>query len=121
MRQIAFTDIDDIRVGHAHDLNAGTGCTVVICENGATAGIDVQPNFIVGTPGESEDEFLETLAFIRANHALHTALRELRWATFARLYNGPDYRANLYDARLARAYARYAADVAPDHPQPQEA
>ena len=24
MRQIAFTDIDDIRVGHAHDLNAGT-------------------------------------------------------------------------------------------------
>ena len=58
-------------------------------------------------------------AFIRANPALHTALRELRWATFARLYNGPDYRANLYDARLARAYARYAADAAPDRmPQP---
>ena len=49
-------------------------------------------------------------AFIRANPALHTALRELRWATFARLYNGPDYRANLYDVRLARAYARYALE-----------
>lgn len=61
------------------------------------------------------------VAFIQANPPLHTALRELRWATFARIYNGPDYRANLYDARLARAYARYAAEVAPDHPQPQEA
>lgn len=61
------------------------------------------------------------VAFIQANPPLHTALRELRWATFARLYNGPDYRANLYDARLARAYARYAAEVAPDHPQHQEA
>ena len=50
------------------------------------------------------------VAFIQASPALHTALRELRWATFARLYNGPDYRANLYDVRLARAYARYALE-----------
>lgn len=59
--------------------------------------------------------------FVRANPAIHHALRAGAWATFARLYNGPDYRANLYDARLARAYARYAAEVVPDHPQPQEA
>lgn len=31
------------------------------------AGIDVQPNFIVGTPGETQAEFEETLEFIRNN------------------------------------------------------
>lgn len=57
--------------------------------------------------------------FVRANPAIHHALRAGAWATFASLYNGPDYRANLYDTRLARAYARYAAEVAPDRmPQP---
>lgn len=58
------------------------------------------------------------VAFVQANPALHTALRELRWATFARLYNGPDYRANLYDVRLARAYARYALEPDPPPAQP---
>lgn len=30
------------------------------------------------------------------------------WATFARFYNGPAYRKNDYDGKLARAYERYA-------------
>lgn len=60
--------------------------------------------------------------FVRANPPIHAALRTRAWGSFARLYNGPDYRANLYDVRLARAYARYAAESASaDHPQPQEA
>ena len=41
MEQIAFGDIEDIKVGHAHNLDAATGCTVVICEKGATGGVDV--------------------------------------------------------------------------------
>lgn len=50
--------------------------------------------------------------FIEAHPPMHTALREQRWATFARLYNGPAYRENLYDVKLARAYARHAATPA---------
>jgi hypothetical protein len=38
MRPIQFTSIDGIRVGHAEDLEAATGCTVVISEAGAPAG-----------------------------------------------------------------------------------
>ena len=38
MRPIEFTAIEGIRVGHAEDLEAATGCTVVISEAGATAG-----------------------------------------------------------------------------------
>ena len=37
-----LTDISGIRVGHASDFDALTGCTVVLCEAGATGGVDVR-------------------------------------------------------------------------------
>lgn len=47
--------------------------------------------------------------FIVLDADLHKALRNRKWAAFAKIYNGPAYADNLYDARLARAYARHAA------------
>ena len=41
--------------------------------------------------------------YIAADDALRRALRDRQWAAFARAYNGPDYAANLYDVKLARA------------------
>ncbi|HRN60888.1 MAG TPA: N-acetylmuramidase domain-containing protein [Luteimonas sp.] len=37
------------------------------------------------------------------------ALRKLRWAEFARAYNGPGYAQNKYDTKMAAAYARHKA------------
>ncbi len=37
-----LTDIPGIRVGHISDYKALTGCTVVLCEAGATAGADIR-------------------------------------------------------------------------------
>jgi L-aminopeptidase/D-esterase-like protein len=37
-----LTDIRGIRVGHASDYDALTGCTVVLCEAGAVAGVDIR-------------------------------------------------------------------------------
>jgi L-aminopeptidase/D-esterase-like protein len=37
-----LTDIDGIRVGHASDHDALTGCTVILCEQGAIAGADIR-------------------------------------------------------------------------------
>jgi L-aminopeptidase/D-esterase-like protein len=37
-----LTDIDGLRVGHATDAEARTGCTVIIAEKGAVAGVDVR-------------------------------------------------------------------------------
>ncbi|RBO94938.1 putative peptidoglycan binding protein [Pseudochrobactrum asaccharolyticum] len=34
-------------------------------------------------------------------------LKRLDWAGFARVYNGPGYKANAYDTKMANAYARY--------------
>ncbi len=35
-------DVKGIKVGQAQDLEGLTGCTVVICEKGATCGVDVR-------------------------------------------------------------------------------
>ncbi|WP_068634911.1 N-acetylmuramidase domain-containing protein [Thauera butanivorans] len=57
----------------------------------------------------SEGRQLEAFVrFILADPALHKALKTRKWATFAQIYNGPAYRKNLYDVRLARAFERYA-------------
>ncbi len=37
-----ITDIEGIRVGHASDLDAITGCTVLLCEEGAVGGVDIR-------------------------------------------------------------------------------
>lgn len=36
-----LTDIPGIKVGHASDFEALTGCTVILCESGAVAGVDI--------------------------------------------------------------------------------
>jgi L-aminopeptidase/D-esterase-like protein len=55
MRKITFANIDGIRVGHAHNLDGITGCSVVICEEGASAGVDVRG----GSPGTRETDLLD--------------------------------------------------------------
>ncbi len=37
-----LTDIRGIRVGHVSDFEGITGCTVVLCESGAAAGVDIR-------------------------------------------------------------------------------
>lgn len=49
------------------------------------------------------------VAFVKANSAMHAALKGHDWTGFARRYNGPAYHINEYDKRMAAAYARHAA------------
>ena len=37
-----LTDIERIRVGHASDFDALTGCTAILCDGGAVAGVDIR-------------------------------------------------------------------------------
>jgi len=37
-----ITAVEGIKVGHAHDLDALTGVTMVLCEEGATGGVDMR-------------------------------------------------------------------------------
>lgn len=66
MEQIRFTEIEDLKVGHAHNLEAATGCTVVLCEKGATAGVDVRG----GAPGTRETDLLNPVNLVETVHAV---------------------------------------------------
>lgn len=54
--------------------------------------------------GNQLDAFVR---FIKADGELHKAMKEKNWAVFASEYNGPAYRDNLYDTKLATAYQRF--------------
>jgi hypothetical protein len=49
------------------------------------------------------------LRFLEAN-GLIGAIEAHDWAHFARAYNGPGYKANRYDSRIAAAYARHSRE-----------
>ena len=66
MRQIEFSEIEGIKVGHAQDLEAVTGCTVIISEKGATVGVDVRG----GSPGTRETDLLNPVNLMQNAHAI---------------------------------------------------
>lgn len=66
MREIKITDIAGIKIGHAQDLNAGTGCSVLIAEKGVTAGVDVRG----GAPGTRDTDLLDPVNLMEKVHAL---------------------------------------------------
>ena len=49
--------------------------------------------------------------FIKADKRLVKALKEKDWTTFARIFNGPAYKKNNYDVRMAQAYEKFSSDV----------
>ena len=61
-----LTAIDGITVGHATDATARTGCTVIICPEGATAGVDVRG----AAPGTRETEALRPGRLVSKAHAV---------------------------------------------------
>jgi len=61
-----ITDVPGIRVGHAHDAEALTGCTVVLCGDGAVAGVDQRG----GAPGTRETDLLRPLHKVQKVHAV---------------------------------------------------
>ncbi len=66
VRQITFSEIEGIRVGHAQDLKAATGSTVIITEEGATVGVDVRG----GAPGTRETDLLNPVNLVQKVHAI---------------------------------------------------
>ena len=61
-----ITAVAGIRVGHATDAQAQTGCTVVLCPQGAIAGVDVSG----GAPATRETELLRPGMLVERVHAV---------------------------------------------------
>ena len=62
----SITDVPGIEVGHAHDEDALTGCTVIITRKGAVAGVDQRG----GAPGTRETDLLNPVNLISKIHGL---------------------------------------------------
>ena len=65
-REIRITDIKPIRIGQVENAEAATGCTVLICENGMCAGLDVRG----GGPASRESQLLNPLMSAQKIHAV---------------------------------------------------
>ncbi|MES0360672.1 MAG: P1 family peptidase [Anaerolineales bacterium] len=62
----AITDIPGISVGHAQDEEALTGCTVILCEDGAIGGVDQRG----GAPGTRETDAMHPMHLVNEVHAV---------------------------------------------------
>lgn len=66
LKEIPLTEIEHIKIGNAEDLEHATGCTVILCEEGAPAGVDVRG----GGPASRETELLNPAAACQMIHAV---------------------------------------------------
>ncbi|NJP05566.1 MAG: P1 family peptidase [Chloroflexaceae bacterium] len=62
----SITDVVGIQVGHAHDAEALTGCTVVLAPPGTVGSVDVRG----GGPGTRETDLLNPLMSVNEVHAI---------------------------------------------------
>ncbi len=61
-----ITDVKGIKVGHAQSVEGMTGCTVVICDKGATGGVDVRGS----APGTRETDLLKPEKMVDKIHSV---------------------------------------------------
>ncbi|EOS59671.1 hypothetical protein C815_02075 [Firmicutes bacterium M10-2] len=66
MREIKINEIENFRIGNAQDLDGATGCTVILCEKGASAGVDVRG----GGPATRETDLLRPENMVQRIHAV---------------------------------------------------
>ena len=64
--EISVKDIKSIKIGQTEDRQAGTGCTVLLCEEGMCAGLDVRG----GGPATREPMLLDPLTAAQKIHAV---------------------------------------------------
>jgi L-aminopeptidase/D-esterase-like protein len=62
----SITDVAGINVGHFTDSRRPTGCTVILCSEGAVGGVDVRG----AAPGTRETELLNPINTVQQVHAI---------------------------------------------------
>ena len=65
-RSGTITDVAGIEVGHTTDRERGSGCTVVLCRDGAVGGVDVRGS----SPGTRETDLLRPTNHVSEVHAV---------------------------------------------------
>ena len=66
LKNDTITAISGLKVGHATDEKARTGCTVILCESGGVAGVDVRGS----APGTRETDAIRPGGLVEKVHAI---------------------------------------------------
>lgn len=66
LKEIKISEIKGIKIGHAQNFEGATGCTAIICEKGAVAGVDVRG----GAPASRETELLKPVNMVEQIHCV---------------------------------------------------
>ena len=92
--------------------SASWGLGQVMGFNHKIAGFDTVDDMVTDMVMNEDAQLLAMANFIKGNN-LAGALRRHSWASFARGYNGQDFKRNEYDTRLAAAHAKFKT-ILPD-------
>lgn len=66
LKNDTITAIDGLKVGHVTNERARTGCTVILCESGAVAGVDIRG----AAPGTRETDAIRPGGLVEEVHAV---------------------------------------------------
>lgn len=87
--------------------SASWGMGQVMGGNFVSAGFDSVQDMVLAMMESEANQLQAMVEFIKSEH-LDDDLRRHSWASFARGYNGPGYRKNQYDTKLAAAFAKWS-------------
>ena len=87
--------------------SASWGMFQVVAFNWKLCGYTSLQDFINAAYRSKSDHLNMFVGFIRANRTLLEAVRNKNWDIAARIYNGPGYKKNNYDTKLAAAYDEF--------------
>ena len=80
------------------------GMFQILGTNHTAAGFGTVVEYIRAMCQTERDHLDAFVSFIKAHPLMHGALVQHVWGTFAKLYNGPQYKKNAYDKKLNVAY-----------------
>jgi len=66
MREISIAELTPVKIGQEENREAGTGCTVFLCEEGMRAGLDIRG----GGPASREGQLLDPLMAAQVIHGI---------------------------------------------------
>lgn len=97
----------DKRFIDAANCSASWGLFQIMGFNATSIGYKSIDEF-VEKMNQNEGEHLKAFGLFLEKNNLIGLLRNKNWASFALKYNGPAYKTNKYDEKLARSYAKYS-------------
>lgn len=106
--------IEAMAINETAALKASSwGLGQILGENYSMVGYDTPQEMVIAFMDDEETHLEAMIRFVIAA-GIDDDIRAHRWATVARVYNGPGYKKHNYDGRLAAAYRKWAG--IPDTP-----